>query len=168
MQSRSKAGSNWEPYLDLAQQGLHDLKACSTETSYAQRYVVVLTELQNEAMKSAEEEAPANGVHFLYGQLSTTTGDISRLDLGGQAMRSIAGDGTVSSQEFQVTNSELGVQEPGFPNQHAMYDPTNVSSSLHDLENREAFGNLGLEGFADLAFMFAADDSDGYQAEGMS
>lgn len=152
----------------MARQGLHDLKACSAETSYAQRYVVVLTELHDEAMKVPEEEAPVNGVHFSYGQPPTTSGELSNLGLGDQTMTTLAGDETISSQAFQVIDPELGVQDANFQNHHAMYDPTNVSSALHDLENREAFGLLGLEGFADLAFMFAADDSDGRPAEGMT
>ncbi|EXJ80154.1 hypothetical protein A1O1_08296 [Capronia coronata CBS 617.96] len=56
IQNHSKAADVWKPYLELGQQGQRDLSACGTGVSFAQRYVVVLSELQNEAQRLIHKE----------------------------------------------------------------------------------------------------------------
>ncbi|KAH8425113.1 fungal specific transcription factor domain-containing protein [Aspergillus melleus] len=171
VQSRSKASHIWKRHLDLAQQGLSDLAACSTDMTYAQRYVVVLTELQNEAMKPIEEgnrsAVPANEALPSCERLCPAPGDISGTELGSHAILSVSEDGAVSSQEIAIdTDLDNYVPRDSIRRgQHDVYDSTDDPWALQTLENREAFRSLGIEGLADLSFMFSTENTDTLQID---
>ncbi|CAG9977981.1 unnamed protein product [Clonostachys byssicola] len=165
VQSRSKATHTWESYLDLAQQGFRDLKTCAADMSYAQRYVVVLTELQNEATKPLEEHtrpaAVLQGVQLVAGQQPAVSGAILNNIEQAAATHGILGTDDITSQEFPPL-SGLGLDAP---QQFTFPDPPNIYNGVSDpsttlvLENQDDFNSLELEGLADLAFMFLAEEN---------
>lgn len=180
VQSRSKPAHTWKPYLDLAQQGLRDLAVCSTETTYAHRYVVVLTELQNEATRPVYEESrPAADVLDAAQSLSVQGppagarhGDaLGIADLGGPALNPVAPDADALAPNTPppMTNNDLGIIVPqnadfsgdqGGGPAAAYDDAMGVPLPLLDDQNAGAFRNLSLEGLADLAFMFSAEEAE--------
>lgn len=173
VQSRSKAAHIWKPYLDLAQQGLRDLENCSNETSYARRYVIVLTELQNEAIKPIEEDnLPVNtsdksrqSSFRPFGNLEENT---NNSNAGTQPIVDDVENTPVLSQALQQIAPELDPQitrDSGNSNQQDEYTSTCDPWYLQDLETREIFLNLNVEGLADLAFMFSNEETNDFQAE---
>ncbi|CAI6015568.1 unnamed protein product, partial [Clonostachys chloroleuca] len=168
VQSRPKATHTWESYLDLAQQGLRDLTTCAADMSYAQRYVVVLTELQNEATKPLEENtrpaAVLQGLQLVAGQQPAVSGAIlDNIDPNTQAAAThgILGDDDITSQEFPPPGGlDLDApQQSTFQDPPGIYNGVGDPSTTHVLENQDDFSSLELEGLADLAFMFLAEEN---------
>ncbi|KAI1390441.1 uncharacterized protein F4822DRAFT_236188 [Hypoxylon trugodes] len=123
-------------------------------------------------MKSIEDEGraavPINGGESLYGQPSSALRLTSNTDLGARAIASATSDGPVSSQEFHAIATEPNVHIPqdcSFTGQPDTYDNAGESLTIQDLENREAFHNLSIEGLADLAFIFSNDNTGSFQIE---
>lgn len=154
--------------MDLAQQGLRDLTTCAADMSYAQRYVVVLTELQNEATKPLEEHtrpaAVLQGLQLVAGQQPAVSGaTLNNIDPNTQAAAThgILGDDDITSQEFPPPGG-LGLDAPQqstFPDPPGIYNGVGDPSTTHVLENQDDFSSLELEGLADLAFMFLAEEN---------
>lgn len=167
----------WKPYLDLAQQGLRDLSACATETSYAQRYVVVLTELQNEALRSVEREArplaTPNGGHPLHRQANAALQQtISREQpISPNTSSDRQGNEAISTGQLppRLTDSEIEAQLNGnFDSQYDIFNPTGDLWALSNLTNWEDFDALAMEGLADLEFLFSTEDTNPFQQRGPS
>lgn len=122
-------------------------------------------------MKLVEEESRTlpltNGVQALHKRPVATFCNSSNVNTDGiQATVPVPGDVVVSCEDFHTIGSNLN----GQPSQNAeLSGPSDVyertdSWTIHDLENQEAFRDLNIEGLADLAFIFSAENTSLFQS----
>ncbi|CAG8103624.1 unnamed protein product [Penicillium olsonii] len=150
IQSRSASAQDLVQYLQMGEEAQNELSKCGTQTSFPQRYVVVLEELRKEAMRLMEQSSGRTETrdepvehHAKSGNPTTET------TLSHQVI-----DASTYSDTF---NNELGEStSAGWMTNFAQdHSP---ASYLADMTGWGEFDSLVLTGLGELSEMFPDND----------
>jgi len=174
IQNHSNAARNWKPYLDQARQGLEDLAASASDVSYAQRYVVVLRELQNEATMPVNKVSRSTARTSQNGPTVQTTADPQlRTHPGYQAQENVqlgaaTRDAMAESDPRQPSLGETISAPLGPLNEQVnFFDPVSEPNPLPDFTSWDCFDNFAMAGLGDLQVLFSDEDLNALGASSM-
>jgi len=174
IQNHSRATRDWKPYLDQARQGLEDLAVSASDASYAQRYVVVLTELQNEATRSVNKESHTVARTSQNGTTVRTTaepqlGTRSGYQTQGNAqLRAAASDPMVVPDQHHSSLGESISAPLGSLNEQVnLFHPASEPNLLPDFTSWDCFDNFAMAGLGDLEVLFSNEEPNALGAGSM-
>jgi len=165
IQNHSRAARDWKPYLDQGRQGLEDLAASASDASYAQRYVVVLRELQNEAARSVSKGShSAARISHNRPTLQTTADHQLGTRLGYQAQDDAQLGAAISNEmaEPDPRYSSLGepISAPLGPRSEQVnfFHSVSEPNPLPDFTSWDCFDNFAMAGLGDLEVLFSSNE----------